>query len=161
VSPALQRLRAENRFDRDAFARRVGELASIKLSLGPERAAERAKAAVALHHAYGSVESIMVRVARYLEGDAPQGADWHQALLHSMGLDVEGVRPAVFSPATIRVLRRLLGFRRFFRHGYAVELDADQLGILRGEILAAAPAILREIDALDSFLARVAAAGSD
>jgi hypothetical protein len=48
-----------------------------------------------------------------------------------------------------------------FRHGYAVELDADQLGILRGEILAAAPAILREIDALDSFLARVAAAGSD
>jgi hypothetical protein len=78
-----------------------------------------------------------------------------------MGLDVEGVRPAVFSPATIRVLRRLLGFRHFFRHAYAVELDADQLGILRGEILAAAPAILREIDALDSFLARVAAAGSD
>jgi hypothetical protein len=32
----------------------------------------------------------MVRVARHLEGDVPEGGDWHHALLHSMSLDIEG-----------------------------------------------------------------------
>jgi hypothetical protein len=130
VTPSLQRLRAEIRFDRDAFAQRITELASIDLLSGSDRAPQRAQAAVALHHAYGSVESIMVRVARHLEGDVPEGGDWHQALLHSMSLDIEGIRPALFSTGTVGVLRRLLGFRHFFRQAYAVELDAEQLAIL-------------------------------
>jgi hypothetical protein len=156
VNPPLQRLRAEIRFDRDAFARRVAELASIELSVDEEAPSQRAQAAVALHHAYGSLESIMVRVARLLENDVPVGADWHQALLHSMSLDIDGIRPAVFSGATISVLRRLLGFRHFFRHAYAVELDAQRLAILREEIIAKAAAILAELDALDQFLSGVA-----
>jgi hypothetical protein len=156
VSPSLQRLRAEIRFDRDAFAQRVTELASIDVLSGSDRAPQRAQAAVALHHAYGSLESIMVRVARHLEGDVPEGGDWHQALLHSMSLDIEGIRPALFSSGTVGVLRRLLGFRHFFRHAYAVELDAQQLAILRQETVSTAPAILSELDKLDQYLGRVA-----
>lgn len=156
MSASLQRLRAEIRFDRDAFARLVDELDSIELAADADKAPQRAQAAVALHHAYGSLESIMVRVARQLEGDVPGGADWHQALLHSMGLEIEGVRPAVFSRATIGALRRLLGFRHFFRHAYAVELDAERLAIVRDEAVAGASAILAELDALDRFLASVA-----
>jgi hypothetical protein len=55
-----------------------------------------------------------------LLADAPSAGDWHQALLHSMGLHIETVSPALFSFATVGVLRRLLGFRDFFRHAYAV-----------------------------------------
>jgi len=73
-----------------------------------------------------------------------------------MSLDIDGVRPAVFSGATIGVLRRLLGFRHFFRHAYAVELDAQRLAILSDEIIAKAPTILAELDALDQFLGGVA-----
>jgi len=156
VSPSLQRLRAEIRFDRDAFVQRVTELAAIDLLMGPDRAPQRAQAAVALHHAYGSLESIMVRVARYLEGDVPDGRDWHQALVHAMSLDIEGVRPALFSSGTVIVLRRLLGFRHFFRHAYAVELDAEQLAVLRQELVSTAPSILAELDDLDRYLSQAA-----
>jgi hypothetical protein len=155
VSPTLQRLRAEIRFDRDAFAQRVSELASLDRLSGSDRAPQRAQAAVALHHAYGSLESMMVRVARHLEGDVPEGGDWHQALLHSMSLDIEGVRPALFTPGTVGVLRRLLGFRHFFRHAYAVELDAERLAVLRQDVVSASPAILGELDRLDQYLRQV------
>jgi hypothetical protein len=155
VSPALQRLRAEIRFDREAFARRVTELVSLDRLAGSDRAAQRAQAAVALHHAYGSLESIMVRVARHLEGDLPEGGDWHQALLHAMSLDIEGVRPALFTSGTVGVLRRLLGFRHFFRHAYAAELDAERLALLRQDVVSATPAILAELDRLDQYLGQV------
>ena len=157
MNPALQRLRAEIRFDREAFGRLVAELRAIEIGPGVGLAPQRAQAAVALHHAYGSVESIMARVSRYLEGDVLQGPDWHQALLHAMSLDVEGVRPAVFSPASAEVLRRVLGFRHFFRHAYAVELDAARLAGLRDELVNAAPRIAAEIETLETFLAQVAA----
>ena len=155
MNPSLERLRAEIRFDREAFARRVDELSSIKLSDDPDSAAQRAQAAVALHHTYGSLESIMVRISRFLEGDVPKGADWHQSLLHSMSLYIDGVRPAVFAPKTVEVLRRLLGFRHFFRHAYAVELDSEQLAALRDDVVAASQAIEAELTTLDEFLLHV------
>jgi hypothetical protein len=128
----LQRLRAEIRFDREAFEQRVDELDSIPL--GDETTpADTAQAAVALHHAYCAIESILVRVARQLEGSIPEGPDWHQALLHAAGLALPGVRPALLSRGTVDALRRLLGFRHFFRHGYAVALDPAQLAALRAE----------------------------
>jgi hypothetical protein len=156
VNAALQRLRAEIAFDREAFARRIGELEALTLAPGCDGAAQRAQAAVALHHAYGSIEGIMVRVARYLEGDVPQGADWHQTLLHSMGLEIEGVRPAIFSAGAVVVLRHLLGFRHFFRHAYAVELDVERLTGLMRELVGAGPRILAELTALDRFLEEAA-----
>ena len=58
-----------------------------------------------------------MRVARQIEGSLPEGPDWHQALLHSAGLDLPGMRPAIFSRATVDALRHLLGFRHFLRHG--------------------------------------------
>ncbi|WP_295427857.1 hypothetical protein [uncultured Thiodictyon sp.] len=151
MNALVQRLRAELRFDRDAFAKRVAELGSV--DLGPASGpAPHAQAAVALHHAYGSIEAIMTRLARQLDGDLPAGADWHQSLLHVMGLAIEGVRPAVFSPESVRVLRELMSFRHFFRHAYAVDLDAGRLDTLRRRLITAAPRLLAEIDTLDRFL---------
>jgi hypothetical protein len=160
MSAALQRLRAEIRFDRDAFVERVHELGGVTLGTAAT-AADAAQAAVALHHAYCAVESILVRVARQLEGAIPEGADWHQALLHAAGLDIDGVRPALLSRQSVESLRRLLGFRHFFRHGYAVPLDPAQLDLLRHEALGLAPRLLQEIDQLDAFLGEVAANSSD
>jgi hypothetical protein len=94
----------------------------------------------------------------WIDGDLPKGADWHQALLHIMGLEIEGVRPSVLSPESVAVLRELLSFRRFFRHSYASDLDAGPLDILTCRLMAAAPRILTEIEALDRFLGAVAAA---
>jgi len=154
VNAPLQRLRAEIRFDRDTFAKRIEELGGLKLSA--RNKAQNALAAVALHHAYGSIEATMERIARQIDGDLPRGRDWHQALLHSMGLDIEGVRPALFSRVSVNALREVLGFRHFFRHAYSVELDAERLGDLRKTIIGAAPQILAELEAFDAFLAPAA-----
>ena len=156
MTPALQRLRAEIRFDREAFEQRLRELEDLPLDAGPTPA-ETAQAAVALHHAYCAIESILVRVARQIEGSLPQGPEWHQALLHAAGLEIPGVRPALLSRESVEALRRLLGFRHFFRHGYAVPLDPAQLAALRQETRALAPRLLTEIDELDALLASIAA----
>lgn len=155
MNATLQRLRAEIRFDREAFEQQLRELDTIPLG-ADSTAADAAQAAVALHHAYCAVESILIRVARQLEGSTPDGAEWHQALLHAAGLDIAGVRPALLSRETVQSLRRLLGFRHFFRHGYAVPLDPLQLAELRREAQALAPRLRRELDQVDVLLADVA-----
>jgi hypothetical protein len=85
-----------------------------------------AQAAVALHHGYGAIESALERVARSIEGSLPTGRDWH------------------------------LAFRHFFRHAYAVSLEAPRLDALRSDMLALRALLERDLDALDEHLARVA-----
>ncbi len=157
MNARVQRLRAEIAFDRAVLERRVHELASLKLRDDAD-AAVCAQAAVALHHAYGSMESILLRVARHVDGDVPSGGDWHQELLHAMGLAIEGIRPAVLSRESVSALRELLSFRHFFRHAYAVELDAERLSVLRAHLRTALPPLLTELDQLDEFLAAIAEA---
>jgi hypothetical protein len=130
VTPRLARLRAEIESDLAAFDSRVDELVLLP-PLAAAPLATAAQAAVALHHAYGAIEGALVRVSRALDDDMPVGPESHQALLHAMTLDIQGVRPAILEPATAAALRRLLGFRHFFRHAYAVSLDPLQLEQLR------------------------------
>jgi len=152
----VQRLRAEVKSDRAAFEARVAELGGVDLSAAASSEADLARAALALHHAYSAVESLLVRVSRTIEGSLPEGADWHQALLDAMVLEIEGVRPRVLADQTARLLRRLLGFRHFLRHGYAVPLDRERLERLRSDALALAPRLAADLDSLDSLLQRLA-----
>ncbi len=156
MNAALQRLRAEIKFDRAALRKRLDELETIPLDANAS-AATGAQAAVALHHAYGAVESILERIARSIDGDLPMGPDWHQALLHTMGLEIDGVRPAVLSRDSVAGLRQILSFRHFFRHAYAVELDPARLADLRQVLVESAPRLDAELTAFDAFLAQVAA----
>lgn len=156
MNAALQRLRAEIKFDRAALRKRLDELETIALDANAS-AATGAQAAVALHHAYGAVESILERIARSIDGDLPMGPDWHQALLHTMGLEIDGVRPAVLSRESVAGLRQILSFRHFFRHAYAVELDPARLADLRHVLVESAPRLDAELTAFDAFLAQVAA----
>lgn len=154
MKAAIQRLRAEIQNDRNAWSARANELEQLDLS--PGDAGSLAQAAVALHHGYGAIESALERVARSVEGGLPTGRDWHVALLESMALDIEGVRPRVLSQESLRLLRGLLAFRHFFRHAYAVSLEAPRLDALRADMLALRQPLERDLDALDQHLARVA-----
>jgi hypothetical protein len=156
MNAVLQRLRAEIGADRRTFSRHVEELRAV--SLGPNaESGDLARAAIALHHAYGAIESILSRVCRELERTLPTGPDWHQALLDSMALDLQGVRPAILSQKSLVPLRRLLGFRHFFRHAYAVSLDGEQLATLRNDAEAALSALEPDLDRLDDFLRELTA----
>jgi hypothetical protein len=157
MNAALQRLRAEIKSDVGAFEQRLGEMRGVDLDRPSN--AELALVAVALHHAYSAIESALSRVARAIEGSLPTGADWHQALLEAMALEIPGVRPAVISQSSLGLLRRLLGFRHFFRHAYAVDLDRDQLSELRSKAEALREPLLLDLDRLDRFLDVVSRVG--
>jgi hypothetical protein len=159
VRAPLQRLRAELASDRIAFEKLLDELESLELS-NTEDPGSLARAAVALHHAYGAVEAGLVRVAKTLGEGIPEGGDWHHALLRVMALPVEDVRPAILSPETVDGLRPLLGFRHFFRHAYAVSLDAERLALLRRDALAVRTRVSADLERLDTFLAQLAQASS-
>jgi hypothetical protein len=155
VNAVIQRLRAEITADVVTFGARIDELAALPVFSNDPAAL--AQAAVALHHGYGAVESALLRVARALEGDAPGGPDWHQALLASMSLEIEGIRPAVLSAQAVTHLRHLLSFRHFFRHAYSVDLDPQRLEELRRIALAARPIIRDDFGRLDRLLQELAA----
>ena len=156
MSAALQRLRAEVAADRKALEERLNELADLDVETGSP--AVMAQTAVALHHAFGAVEAALARVARLLEGSVPEGADSHLALLETMGLEIPEVRPAVLSQASLVLLRRLLGFRHFFRHAYAVSFDATQLEALRQDALSLRGPLAHDLERLDAFLKAAARA---
>jgi hypothetical protein len=86
-----------------------------------------AAAAVALHHAYCALESIFERIARTFEGGLQPSDRWHTRLLHSMFLNLDGLRPAVLPIELREPLSDLMGFRHFFRHAYSALWRTDRL----------------------------------
>jgi hypothetical protein len=151
MSPKLQRLRAELASDLRAFKARVGEMALLPPLTNADRGA-LAEAAIALHHAYGAVESALSRIARSVDAGLPEGPDWHQALLSVMALEIDRVRPAVLSAETRDLAQRLLGFRHFFRHAYAVDLDGERLERLRRDAALLLPLLEKDLAQFDQFL---------
>jgi hypothetical protein len=151
MSPKLQRLRAEIASDLRAFKARVDEMASLPPLTNADRG-RLAEAAVALHHAYGAIESALSRIARSVDAGLPEGPDWHQALLSVMALEIDRVRPAVLSVETRDLLQQLLGFRHFFRHAYAVDLDGERLERLRRDAAVLLPLLEKDLAQFDQFL---------
>jgi hypothetical protein len=99
---------------------------------------------------------VFERIARNVEGSLPTGADWHVALLESMRLELPNVRPAVISLATFHLLRKLLAFRHFFRHAYAISWDGEKLRAAREDMVAVAQRIDADLDRWDDYLREVA-----
>jgi HepT-like protein len=147
----LQRLRAELASDLAAFDARAAELDALGTPPSETDGAWCALAAVALHHAYGAIEAALTRVAKSFDG-LPGGAEWHQELLSSMGLDIDTVRPAVLSAASLGPLRKLLAFRHFFRHAYAATWDPEQLSALRLAALDARAPVDADFRRFDEFM---------
>jgi hypothetical protein len=63
----------------------------------------------------------------------------------------------VLGPDSAAHLRRLLAFRHFFRHAYATGWDATQLRALGAAAEGLRAPLERDLEALDAFLATVAA----
>jgi hypothetical protein len=106
----------------------------------PESDPLAAVVAVALHHYYGGVESLMERIAIAFEGLPVRSDRWHQ------------------DPAA-GPLRELLGFRHFFRHAYAVDLDAAKLERLARVLVDAHPAVVGDVKAFIRFITDAAREG--
>ena len=103
---------------------------------------------------YTVLETFFVRVSGYFENDLPPER-WHTALLENMTLEIEGVRARVVSDPNLVRLRELLRFRHFRRHYVEMEYDWARIDFLLATLDAAHPAVLRDLDAFDTFLREV------
>jgi hypothetical protein len=108
----------------DTHADSAAAVASRPSPLGAEALAFLA---VELHAWFTGLENNLERIARTVEGSLPGGPSSHQDLLRGMTLELPDVRPAVLSPVLTPDLAKLLSFRHFFRHPYAVVLDEERL----------------------------------
>jgi len=152
VKPAdLATLRAALAGDRAAAVRHAELAAAQREDL--DDPLRQTVAAASLHHYYSALESLAERVVRAFEQTLPTGRRWHTELLELAALDVPGVRPALWSAETTRLLRKLLAFRHFFRHAYATAWDPRELAANLEVLDAARPLVERDLDRFVEVLA--------
>ena len=112
--------------------------------------------AVNLQHFYTSLETIFKRVAKELEGDLPSGESWYQELLEQMFIEIEDIRPPLFSNNIKKELDELRRFRHVVRHGYEYDLDWDKINPLVKTLEKIIPRIKEDIHEFNSFLLNTA-----
>lgn len=151
----LARLRAQIRADRAAIDRQLDLLAGLDVGIGDP--GEDAQAALALHHVYTGVETVIERCTVAIEGSRPTGPDSHRALLEAAALEIPDVRPALISQELVDGLNELRTFRHFLHHAYMATLDTARLAELRTLAMALRATLDRDLDALDLRLGALAA----
>jgi hypothetical protein len=98
--------------------------------------------ALNLHNFYNGIERLFETIAALVDGNRPDQANWHQALLAQMATEIPQVRPPVISANTRALLSDYCRFRHVVRHIYGFRLDAEQLEPL----VEAAPPALAQIN---------------
>jgi hypothetical protein len=101
---------------------------------------------------YNAFEQAGLRLAKAFENHIDNEEGWHTSLLNRLGLEIEGVRPALIPHELKRPLNELRGFRHVIVHAYDLELDAGKLEPLvkyAGEVALRFPALI------EAFIAAV------
>ena len=101
---------------------------------------------------YMGVEKIFKLIVEEINGGAPRGEGWHKRLLHTMSLEIEGLRPPVISKELYLDLLKFLGFRHVVRQAYGFQLDMKKLEELEKIFLNTWRRFSREIKKFCAFL---------
>lgn len=124
-------LRAEIQSDLDDLETVVGEITEIaeEIQSSDGKPTRRDMAALGsfVHSFYNGIENILKRVSREIDGSVPRGESWHRALLKRAGQEIPEQRPPILRESTVENLKPYMGFRHFFRHSYAFEIDWEKL----------------------------------
>lgn len=99
-----------------------------------------------LHNLYCAFEDLFKIVARFFENEVADEARYHAELLRRMTLHIKGVRPALLTEETARLLDSLRAFRHFFRHAYTYELDPRKLAVVLEDALKLEERYKKEVD---------------
>jgi len=101
---------------------------------------------------YTAMEATLERVLRALDGGVPAGPSWHDDLLRSAAVPIEGLRPAVISPEAVDALREVCRLRHFAHNGYDREPDPARVDELARVALGAQFASDASLVALGAWL---------
>jgi hypothetical protein len=110
--------------------------------------------ALSLHGFYAGLERLFEIIAATIDGDIPQGANWHRALLEQMTMEVPQVRPAVISEETRTALDEYRGFRHVVRNVYTFSFDPVKVQLLVQKAPEAFSLVRAEMLAFADFVER-------
>jgi len=79
---------------------------------------------------YSCFEDIFEKIAKVFENNIENKAAWHSELLLRMHIPIKGIRPAVISDDSFKLLDELRAFRHVFRQSYVFSLEADRINLL-------------------------------
>jgi hypothetical protein len=83
-----------------------------------------------LHNIYCAYEDLFKIVCSFWENNISSASGYSISLLKRMVFGREGVRPALLSDDSFRVLDELRAFRHVFRHAYSHGLDQELIVVL-------------------------------
>lgn len=86
-----------------------------------------------LHNLYCAFEDLFRVVADCFENNIEEEKRYHRELLRRMTFSIEGIRPALLSEESYKLLDSLRAFRNFFRHAYTYELDPKKVALILDE----------------------------
>jgi uncharacterized protein YutE (UPF0331/DUF86 family) len=101
---------------------------------------------------YMGMEKILRLIAEELNGGVPRGEGWHKKLLHTMTIEIDGVRPPVISKKLYEDLLKFLAFRHVVRQAYGFQLNEKKLIELEKIFKKTYKGFHREIKKFCSFL---------
>jgi hypothetical protein len=108
--------------------------------------------ALNLHTFYTGMERLFEKIAVVVDGQLPQGANWHKVLLMQMGRDVPDLRPAVISEEIFVFLDEYRGFRHVVRNIYTYKFDPVRIETLAHNAKHLFEQLKREMLAFADFL---------
>ena len=108
--------------------------------------------ALNLHGFYSGLERIFEKIAASVDGSIPEGANWHQELLHQMSMEIDGIRPAVISSDLKENLEEYRGFRHVVRNVYTYHLSPEKIKPLVDKIQDVFRKLEKELSAFAKFL---------
>lgn len=103
-------------------------LARLRFTAGDASGLE--SCAYQLVRVFNIIEQMGLRVAKAFENHIDDERGWHSQLLHRLGIEVPGVRPAFYRPEILLALRGLRGFRHVVHHAYDLDLDAERVAMI-------------------------------
>lgn len=98
------------------------------------------------HGIYNGVENVLKDIVRYFDGNLPTGSDWHTKLLVRAHNPNPGVREAIISEDTAKVLGDLKSFRHIFRGIYQSSLVPEKVVVMARQTLGTIPVVIKEIE---------------
>lgn len=111
-----------------------------------EGAANLESLAYQLHNLYCAFEDLFKMIADFFENRIEERAHYHRELLWRMKIPIEGIRPALLSEESYKLLDSLRAFRHVFRHTYSYELDPKKLALVVEDALKLRALYQGEID---------------
>lgn len=99
-----------------------------------------------LHNLYCAFEDLFKIIAQFFENHIEDKSKYHRELLWRMKISIEGIRPALLSKTSYKLLDSLRAFRHVFRHAYSYELDQQKVAIIVEDVLKLKDLYQKELD---------------